>query len=884
MSSASMYGRALSLLRQVSVVLNEQLVDVDLFALRRDTVGNMTSAQLTGGGGSGSMAESTATMWRDVLAAVSPPLVEFGRELARVQQYIEEQRASVLSMQRVIWAMEAMTVIMAYMTLSSLLRRSQTDNDVGGGAVGVGVIVAVSLFMLAMFGSWNASVNEMYRKVNFQANSPLQAVLVTYARSLSGKMIVVMMAAVVTGRNVGGELKQFQDSNTRFNSAWASATATCGKKTAGSAPDCNVAGLDPCDTASYYTLTSMVHTIKGYCTYLLVDIVDGLIDLKELGVDRYEEATLWRAVNLGVDAVRRLAMTEYDAGGPTTFLTASAVRHAVEYEVAPVLCLPGVELRGQIVPVGSPLTAVSDGKLTLLNGDDDARPMSQAQCTRSCIASPSQCVFAYYNDNGMCYTASDVKNVVSGFEPATTANKALAGTGTFTRPNAYTVPADASPITKFVDIVESAGLYAYAASQPGAVAATVRGQSTDLAERVTAVLKRYRYRINLDDARALLDGRLSKYYGPGLYREGGVSAAIDGILDRVRRLVAERRRTPTQRFVDANRLREKVAALSSDEADDLLVNLQNARDAAASHRNLYPAYQATAPQRIANIVSVLGGLVFLTCYVVYAVVLWDMFTGHKVISFEALIQRLIAGTSVFVIVTYVTETIAIKKAYRMQHNWQTSIDNGQMLVQSAANVYTQLGALIPLIARAPGGGAGGTSGSTATATATATVTPTATATPTAGSDGGGAQIRSACAIALSGCVELVSKYDACNSITAGQAAMPLPMAEIVLYGIVAATFMGLAAVVVYRVAPFERVDNIRSLIRLRHRLERGDHGAFVEAQQVVECSKPPLYVWSMFAWFAVLMFAALTGWFSMASQDVVADYKRSLDASDDCRG
>lgn len=901
MSSGSMYGRALSMLRQVVTTLDDQLVSVDLYALRRDTIGNLTSTQLTGAAAAMAppMASSTADTWRDVLAAVSPPLVEFARELQRLQEYTDRQSRSVLSMQRVIWALEGMTAMMAYVTLSSLLTRSQYEKDVGGTAVSVGTIVAVTLLMLGVFGAWNASVNEMYRKVKFQASSPIKAVLTTYAKSLSGKMIVIAMAAVVTGRDVRDELSSFQSSSQTFNSAWASRTASCGKKrkqaTSLGPNNCAMAGIDPCDTSSQFTLASMAGVIQKYCAYLLVDIADALIDLKENGVDRYDEAALWRAVYVGVEAVRKLVLVEYDAGGPDAeaVITTAAARRAVETEIAPILCLHAVELRDMIAPVESViLNAPGDdahgtikvgaetfgGGLRLLNGDGrgGASPMTQAQCSRSCMASPMTCGFSYYDvKNEMCYVATDPRSVSAGFQLVSEApadkKPTISGVATITarqpsgtaRQPSGTGAGAGTPANTFVALAGStdpAALYAYAIAQRGAVAATVANQSTDLAERIAAVLKRYRYRVDLAATRAFLDAKLSAFYGATLYGAGdggpgSVSAAVDGVLARVARLVAERRRLRQPRNIDADRLIRKVAELSADDADELMQALTDASDAAKGHRDLYPPYAEAAPQTIATIVSVLGGLVFLSCYAVFVVIVWDMYANHGSIKLEALIQRLIAGTCVFVIVTVVTETMTYKHAYRLQHNKQVSLDNGGTLVTSASNTVSQVERLIALINKP---------------------SPGTSAARLAQEQHG------ASSAALNGCVQMMQAYDACNSITSGQAAMPVPVAEIVLYGIVAAVFVGIAAFVVYRVAPVEKVGNIRSLTRLRHRLERGDHGAFVEAQQVVECSKPPVHVWAMFTWFAVLLFAALTGWFGLASQDVVADYRASLDVQRDC--
>ena len=952
----AVYGRSVSLLRQIQTILNDQLSGVDLFALRIETLGSQLHPERSIAQNSTS-ATVIATRWRDVLAAVSPTIIEFGLELSRVNVYLEERTSSIRLMARVIWALEAMVVLLVSLTIGKMFKQSEgAANDLAGLAASVGGVVAFTLILLAVFGCWNTTINEMYRKIAFMQLSPLLTVLRGYSNALCTKQIVVVMSAVATGANVAQALQSYAagplSSNDYTINSIAGPCSSGGSVAAGGGSDAGcMASIDPCSAAKY-TMAYMVPVIQAYCVGPLVEIADALIDLQQNGVDRYDESSLWNNVNDGVDALRMMTETAYDIADPARALTRESLRAAVQAQVLPVLRLPGVELRGQFLPSSrvlradgatiDPVTAFATGgslrtynsATTLLGSDDDSalmHSMPQPQCTRACFAGGLQgaTVLSYYDSGAQtCYTSSRFGPLATalvftgskstGTSPSTSGPPA--GVLVVVRPTDFRAdgkPASSpSPPSKAPDppfdaltngpptcstYVEVAGLaegaarngsppldgdfasffgpkvpstvtnpstaptivcpttagalYTYALNSPGAAAQTISEQASDLAQHLYLIVKQFRFALDLDQVRPMIDAGLRDFYGQRLYDEGGVSSAIDGVLHRLRDLVRAGRKATEPRYVTPERLQIKLSALSGDDVTDLTDALQRLSDSATTHRDLFPAYRSLSSARIATIVSVLGGLVLLVGFFSYTLVLYGAFRHHKAMDLEGFLMRLVVSLCVLVITLFVSETIALKTSARISHNQDVIDDNGQMLVAASAGSLSQLHTVMTLLGKQPN------------------------SPPVVGSDA--ATVRSAAVGLISVSRNAIERFDACNSITVGQVGMPLPVAELALYGIIGGIFLILAAVCVIRIAPGAKLETIKSLRALRVRLMRGDASAVAEAQQAVECARPPVFIWQFFVWFGILTLVAGTAWFALASTEVVDDYKNSLAAMGD---
>ena len=50
----------------------------------------------------------------------------------------------------------------------------------------------------------------------------------------------------------------------------------------------------------------------------------------------------------------------------------------------------------------------------------------------------------------------------------------------------------------------------------------------------------------------------------------------------------------------------------------------------------------------------------------------------------------------------------------------------------------------------------------------------------------------------------------------------------------------------------------------------------------MQCSRPPLFIWSIFVWYGIMLLVVVTFWFVTESQNAVSDYQDSLATRTDC--
>jgi hypothetical protein len=128
----------------------------------------------------------------------------------------------------------------------------------------------------------------------------------------------------------------------------------------------------------------------------------------------------------------------------------------------------------------------------------------------------------------------------------------------------------------------------------------------------------------------------------------------------------------------------------------------------------------------------------------------------------------------------------------------------------------------------------------------------------------------------------LDKYAQCNSIIDGTPKMPVPMAEILMYGLVGVGFVSAMTYVIGFIAPMQRIRSLRLLYKLKARVNHGDPEAILAAQSIVACSKPNPIIWKMMTWFWLTTVITITLWFVLVSINVVKDYTRTLEITVGC--
>jgi hypothetical protein len=904
----ALFGKAISILRQLEVVLTEQL-SVDLRVLRMDTDAGGTGSTTD----SGNLTPSARARWLEVLVAVAPATVTFGREMNRVDAYVKQRLRSIVFMAAMLYMVELAALFGCFMVVCNTLTTAR--GDVARLAVSVSVTAIFASALLALFATCKANLNEMHRTLQFQHSLPVFHELDRFRSKLARAFVVRLVASVASGHDLPTALiDAFADVDNRFSDC------------SNDVQSCEVSGIDACQLPAI-TMATLPDYLNKQCTGNLLSVLDMLIELKELGVDRYDQGALWRGVQAGVDAVGSLVLVEFDDDDPAKdALTPDAVAAVVAREVAPILCLTCVELKaafrlgpdaGRVLPQ----TPIADeGSL------DPAQ--AEGACYRSC-RDAADCAVGYVSASGACYSASsydaltafqygssgggggggggsdDARRLQSLFltNPAVRNKKQnkcgkngkdgavqLCGVGgcgggggsgsgqidlssLFDRPEgpeaaeaAEAAEGDPSPeVTRCVSITP-AELYS-AALRAGAAATTMQDQVDDLSARVFHVLKRY---AGLDlrerQTRAALDAALAAYYGDAVYADG-VSAAVDAVLKRAARLAQDARRSAggaPELYVEPYRLAGRLAAMTSDDAAQTQEALTQLQHAAVSHRDLYPSYRATAAVATSGAVAGLLSFVLLLCFSVFVFLSCHMYLHALGLSRSDLVQRVLVALCVLLITCTVVDLMASTRVARIQHNQDAVDNNGEMLVAAAINVAADFAVSLKTQQQQKQQQQQQQQQATASDAAVSAV------------------VTAKCAALVGDGKALLTKYAACNSITSGQASMPFPLSDFVLYGTVAAFFIVFAAIIFLQLSPSKRIDNIRSLLDLRTRLLRGDAAAFAEARHAIQCAKPSADIWRIFVWLAIVCFVAFTMWVVMTGVTSEDAYVSALVAEEDC--
>ena len=904
-----MFGRSLALLQQAEAILKDQLSDIDLHQLRADTAASRA--------GGSRLSASATQRWSEVLVAVSPTLYDFGREMMRVHQYLERRRKSLRMMQRIVWSLEAMVILLAFVSIAAAMQGA-SGGDSAATAVSVGMVIGLTLFMFASLGSWLTMLNEMNRNVSFQQNSPLHSAMLRFSDRLSSKFIVVFAAAILTGRDVSRDVANFiveSKQNQQNALTWASCAGAGAPRPL---PSCVFSGLTACSVRSTYTIAQLDRYVRVYCPTYLVDMADGMIDLVDNGTDRFARPQLWSTVDAGVNALRRLVLTEFDdallSDSQPTY-TPDVVETVVREELAPVLQMRGLELpyafdrsdantdaalaasgmsRGALAVLdesGGPPTDF--GAAGALPGPDD-----EALCFRSCMSSP-HCKVAFFRPPatgvasptpGACFVADSYKPIGEGGSFAYNVGGPGAGSASLyvargaTAAEKLTLCAkDGSQVQQVLAMIPggaaanlcaTGAANAFLGNSTSAMAAvassTMLDQATYLAAQLVVVLRRHRFVLKLADVRPQLDAELAAFYGADVYAKA-ISPAVDLVVQRATDLALAERRNPSA-FVDADRLVDKLSNMAAQDAGALHLALSDMRTAAVKHRDMFPLYRRVSTARVAKIVVFLGGMSLVTAFVCYVVVLYSMYTavgrgsGQRAISYSTLVQRAVVGLCAFVITLFVLESMCTKVAANAGHNLDTIDANGEQLVAGTVRTVDLLEQLWLLIGRvAVQGHPAGFEG-----------------TPDADMANAPAHKRAVAAGFVAQAKLVIQTYDKCNSVTSAQITTPPPYSDLLMYGVVAGMFIVVTGLCVYRVAPGDKVGNLRMLYGLVRRVKEGDLTAVKEAQFLAECARPPVFIWSIFVWYGVMLLVVVTAWFVMASQMSMADYQESLDARTDC--
>jgi len=859
-----MHARALLQLRQIETILTRDLAHVDLKQLRARSSG-------------GKISEDTALVWKDVLVAVAMPLSELANEIARLDEFVESRKRSLLAIKRVLVITQGITVLVAFVALARVYAsadNTDTDGHIRNN-ITAGIIIFIVMILFSMYGTWKVSIDEDFRKVFSQVNTPIYNAIRVYKTHLSDRFIVKLMAAIVAGLDPLTEVVELKAGVVEDVQA-ATDQDACAPD-AGAKVECEIAGITVCDPGvrNRLSIAGMHLVIRDYCAPILVDMADKLLDIKDNGIDRFDRNTLWDCVDVGIAGVKQLIEARYDDASPlANFGEASAIA-VVRQEVVPLFKVGGAALidtfladKGKspgpatdpswrrLVPVaattgpgGEPLAPAAAAAAAEDDEDPNAytRTVERPECFAAC-RSAAACTAAYYHQaSGQCYLNESKGGVLPGY-------KGPGARGGGVGSDSLMIVADGGAVFSTTRDPKTTELLTYESTRgkDGAgVAALMRADAARIIARAVDIVRRYRFKLDILASRNTIDGELIKYYGAVQY-EATISAEVDLIMDALRVRVAAARKTPDSlsdtRFMHPDRVADRIRLLPDRDTSDMRRSLAALRTCILSYTKMFPAFESEWYKRVAKVFVLCGNVAMCVGFLVYLLVAYTKTMNQPDATVPMMIQMVVVVFCIYAISISVVETLLNKAVSKDEHNATKIQHNGQILTAVSGRFVEQYDALVKAIR----------------------------------GDRDGTRSRAAAATLLSDGKILLEKYEQCNTVTHGQVSMPMPLAEIVMYALVALVFLGVTVVVVSKVSPADRVTNIRILQSLGARIDRGDAAALIEASTIIECARPNMHVWNLFTWFGILVFATITVWFVIASQTVANDYRQSLLSKKDC--
>ena len=386
----------------------------------------------------------------------------------------------------------------------------------------------------------------------------------------------------------------------------------------------------------------------------------------------------------------------------------------------------------------------------------------------------------------------------------------------------------------------------YANVSEETVAATLVDQAPIIAREISVVLAKYRYQIGLEANRHAIDTALSAFYGDSVYMTR-VSPVVDQIFALVRDAISKKNvKGQAGRYVDPNQFAVRLIKLPATEWNKRAAELLRTQKCAKEHRDTFPMYRNGMLQSILFALYMYGSVALFVGFLVFLIACYSGYSNGT-IKMHNLVQRVLVGISVFVILLVIAETTVGKHRVTSDHNYNAIDTNGEALVGSIIAAHTSIAELRD----APD------------------------------------EIKRKASAAFNNVKQSVEYFDRCNFITSAQPSIPFPVVDVVMFAIIALIIMAVAGLVVGRMDPGGKVDNIRRLLKMRGRLRRGEfatmgEGGMGQLLRTIECCEPPDFVWSMFMWFAIIALFITTWWFVFVNQDAVDDYAGAIDAEPDC--
>lgn len=362
-----------------------------------------------------------------------------------------------------------------------------------------------------------------------------------------------------------------------------------------------------------------------------------------------------------------------------------------------------------------------------------------------------------------------------------------------------------------------------------------------MTSQILQIIQALSYKLNIRDYRDTLVASMSTYYGtayPSIRFELlSVLAQVQKALDAAPPASGVR-----SIYVDAPTMVARVAAMGPSAWQDLISGADVTRQTVSWFLTNFklPAKQPDQNVDIAKMVMIILTLAGFITLLMYLATVWYEMEKLK-LDGQTAARFVLVACCVYALAVVISFAMVDRMGFRVDHNWAALVHNGQTLNYSL-----------------------GTTESAGLAIENAKDSITAAQAQTY----------------IDAATTAVEAYDDCNAITNGVSVVPFPMMELVIYATVVVVVFAGVIYSINELDPSEKLSSIRTLMRLRERVEDGDMPGGLERQ--LECCSPQLSVWQVLMWLSVLVLFCLNIYVMVSVQSTNGSYQRSLLLQDNC--
>eukprot|EP00798_Chlamydomonas_sp_ICE-L_P028823 gene28823-32012_t len=301
-----MYARALAVLREVHIILKEDLRDIDLLALHNDTQTAFSD-------------RATRERWTRVLTSVAPTLMLMKSELRNADSYIDMRKRSMKSFMNMIMVFSQIIIMIFLHIFTTSMKDSMSVTKLTSIAI---AILMLTLVITCVMKSIMLTFNERMRSYMYEANGTTKTAVQYYCDEICDHLLVKLSAAhltgvgmseLITGDSSSGDGRKGQESVTH---------------------------LLNCSTTEQ-RIPPVANMVEKACGPSLAGVATALQEIKD-EYDRYDRLVIWSRIETGFNTLVRFVSKEGDT--ERVNISPSTVREVIINEIIPLLVPPMLEI------------------------------------------------------------------------------------------------------------------------------------------------------------------------------------------------------------------------------------------------------------------------------------------------------------------------------------------------------------------------------------------------------------------------------------------------------------------------------------------------------------------------------------------------------------